>query len=521
MTPNPVRLKFRHIFLPLLTLAAVFAVVYSLMDWLLVARSGLVNLNDDVAAYWLPLGLAWVLVMVCVRPALRLLKNDKKDRLSFLYHMAAVAMVAVPVIVGQGYVRTVTGELTKLASLADISSASVTKYYSAQEVCLDRSRAWNQPVVRVSGRYNDTLNLYDYVVTPLCKEERARSTASVWLGYEFHKGISNHLSADEKNTAYRAFMEDSTLTANDRDPAKSFKFYERLGRTSNRKDFAAALGRAGIDLQSPATFLLVPHAEGFENRTGSRLPWTFASFGIGTAVWLGIALFCPLEPSRVHKWLVPEPGKGQAKLGALGFLRPQRNAYGLQVLIAVNILVFVAMVLSGLGFVSFDSSDLLAWGANYRPALHGPGYVRLLTSEFVHAGLMHLANNLYGLLFAGMFLLPITGNAGLIFCYLLAGLGGSVASAYMHPATISVGASGAIFGLYGFLLVHLLLGNKKLVEARRSLLPIAGIFVALNLLLGAASQGIDNAAHVGGLAAGVLLGLGWFLWSSGAREADA
>ncbi|PWT85903.1 MAG: hypothetical protein C5B58_02320 [Acidobacteria bacterium] len=109
----------------------------------------------------------------------------------------------------------------------------------------------------------------------------------------------------------------------------------------------------------------------------------------------------------------------------------------------------------------------------------------------------------YGLFLAGMFLTAITGNLGLIASYLLAGLAGSIASAYVHPATVSVGASGAIFGLFGMLLVHLLLGDKKLAEVRKTLLPGAAVFVALNLLVGLASPGIDNAAHIGGLVSGV------------------
>jgi rhomboid protease GluP len=81
----------------------------------------------------------------------------------------------------------------------------------------------------------------------------------------------------------------------------------------------------------------------------------------------------------------------------------------------------------------------------------------------------------------------------------------------MHPATVSVGASGAIFGLFAMLLVHLVLGDEKLVQVRARLLPGILVFVALNLLIGATSQGIDNAAHIGGLLAGIVLGLIFFL----------
>ena len=105
------------------------------------------------------------------------------------------------------------------------------------------------------------------------------------------------------------------------------------------------------------------------------------------------------------------------------FLIPGPASYGLQILLDLNILVFAAMVLSGLDPVSFDPDTLMKWGANYGPALHGLGLLRLVSSQFVHGGLMHLVNNIYGLLFAGRFLNPVIRNGQLILCYLIAGLG--------------------------------------------------------------------------------------------------
>jgi membrane associated rhomboid family serine protease len=173
--------------------------------------------------------------------------------------------------------------------------------------------------------------------------------------------------------------------------------------------------------------------------------------------------------------------------------------------------VFLAMALAGLGVMSFDPDDLLAWGADYRPAIHGFGIFRLIASQFVHGGLVHLVNNLYGLLFAGLFLSPVANNGRLIACYLLCGLAGSVASVMTHPATISVGASGAIFGLFGILLTLDLLGDARLAAARSVIFIGAGIFVGWNLLIGAATPGIDNSAHLGGLLTGALIGVVLFI----------
>jgi rhomboid protease GluP len=124
------------------------------------------------------------------------------------------------------------------------------------------------------------------------------------------------------------------------------------------------------------------------------------------------------------------------------------------------------------------------------------------------------------LFFAGLFLAPVAANARLVFAYLLCGLGGSVASLYVHPDTVSVGASGSIFGLFGILLALTAFGDKRLAGARQMIFINGAIFVGLNLVLGAITPGIDNAAHAGGLAMGLALGIGAFLFDRGKARAS-
>ena len=189
----------------------------------------------------------------------------------------------------------------------------------------------------------------------------------------------------------------------------------------------------------------------------------------------------------------------------LALLIPKKGRYTTAILLDLNIFVFALMVLSGAGFFAFRADDLLAWGANYRPALEGHGVLRLLTSMFLHGGLMHLLMNLYGLLIAGSLLEPALGSFRLAAAYLLSGLAGSVASVVVHPATVSVGASGAIFGLFGLLLVMMALGDGRVAALKRVFMTNVMVFVALNLVLGFLLPGIDNAAHIGGFLMGALL----------------
>jgi len=117
---------------------------------------------------------------------------------------------------------------------------------------------------------------------------------------------------------------------------------------------------------------------------------------------------------------------------------------------------------------------------------------------------MHLLLNMYALAYIGLLLEPCPGKIKFLFVYLLAGLGASMVSLWWHDLTVSAGASGAIFGLYG---VFIALLTTRLVakETRMPLLASIMVFVLYNLFNGL-KGGIDNAAHIGGLITGIVLG---------------
>jgi membrane associated rhomboid family serine protease len=118
---------------------------------------------------------------------------------------------------------------------------------------------------------------------------------------------------------------------------------------------------------------------------------------------------------------------------------------------------------------------------------------------------MHLFANMYGLLFVGIFLEPRIGKIKYASIYLGTGIIASIASLWWHDATVSVGASGAIFGLYGVFLA-LLLTKVFPKDFSKAFLISTLIFVGFNLVMGL-TGGIDNAAHIGGLVSGFIIGL--------------
>lgn len=172
----------------------------------------------------------------------------------------------------------------------------------------------------------------------------------------------------------------------------------------------------------------------------------------------------------------------------------------------LNVVIFGAMILSGSHLLEPDVDDLINWGANFPPFTLNGEWWRLMTAVFVHAGLLHLLANMYGLVYVGLLLEPYLGKTKFAVAYLLSGLGASVASLCWNDLSAGIGASGAIFGMYGvlFALLSTNMFNKLI---RKSLLAGTLPFVAYSILSGfIPGSNVDNAAHLGGLLSGLLIG---------------
>ena len=175
-------------------------------------------------------------------------------------------------------------------------------------------------------------------------------------------------------------------------------------------------------------------------------------------------------------------------------------------LVGMNVAVFVAMVLSGVSATNPTTAQLLTWGANTASLSLGPQPWRMLASNYVHIGLVHILLNMWCLWSLGALAERIFDPWTYVLTYTACGLAGSISSLWWHPQVVGAGASGAIFGLAGALIAALYLGHLPISKqgiqgTLKSLLAFAGY----NLFFGLA-PGIDNSAHLGGLAAGLGLG---------------
>jgi membrane associated rhomboid family serine protease/antitoxin component YwqK of YwqJK toxin-antitoxin module len=189
-------------------------------------------------------------------------------------------------------------------------------------------------------------------------------------------------------------------------------------------------------------------------------------------------------------------------------------------LIVANVLVFAGMALFQQNLWFNRNQDfyfMLATGANFNPYTVGGEYWRLFTSMFMHWGVVHLAVNMYVLYGIGRVLESFLGSLRFFIFYLITGFTAGLASLYFNVYVVSAGASGAIFGLYGYLIMQQILANFRNLKVLRGIAVNFVLFVVVNYAI-ARQLSVDNAAHIGGFVSGVMLCLlnywGWLvpLW---------
>jgi membrane associated rhomboid family serine protease len=212
-------------------------------------------------------------------------------------------------------------------------------------------------------------------------------------------------------------------------------------------------------------------------------------------------------------WLLKETGHDFESRRQFNRARGSYGSYQAWVtwaIVVANVIVFVldGAFSSGSGF-SFTggAGPLTEAGAVYGPAVAAGEWWRLGTAAFLHLGLLHILFNMYALWLFGPIMEQMYGHVEFAVIYLLCALGGNVLTILAAPDVPAVGASGAIFGLFGLAFIvsrrrHLLLGPEA-----RAMLSRVGTLLVLNLFITFTVPFISWTGHVGGLAVGAAIGL--------------
>lgn len=220
--------------------------------------------------------------------------------------------------------------------------------------------------------------------------------------------------------------------------------------------------------------------------------------------------FPPTNDRQIPRWLKQLAG-GKSEFLGVDDSQAEKHFAPLvtYAILAINLVVFLLMVIAGLSLFPSaisaltDQRVLIEFGAKVNSLIQAGEVWRLLTSTFIHVGILHLVFNLYALWAVGPLTEKIFGHVKFVLIYICSGLGGSLASFIFSPA-VSAGASGAIFGLLGALLYY---SYKRPSLWKSGLGMNLLIIILVNLGFGLSQSEIDNYAHLGGLLTGALTSL--------------
>ncbi|MEP2239756.1 MAG: rhomboid family intramembrane serine protease [Maribacter sp.] len=496
---NSSKIKLREIYIPFLIVSLGTIILYCLFRWIFDIKLGLLPLKKDILDLWMPIILPWISVLVWLRKRIRLLRiRGKGGDGYFGYQFAMVAAIAAPLVVSQEYVDKISYDLIEVNSVSDISKVKGGKYFKVNSFDVEDNASLSHVAVRTSGRYNGSLNFNLFYATPL------RGSTSVWHCVEYKRTINNNLNKQRKNLEYSRFLDRSSKEFNTYN-FYSVTYFEKLAISKERDGFLSAVEKEYPEVKANNQIFLVPKVVAFEKQNNNSFKNTIVAFLIGALIILIMIILPKIDKNELNRFKRNEPLKDDNFKDFLDFLNPIGAYKAGAILTLINIIVFLIMIFMGLDFVSPTIKELLDIGGNRRQEILNGEYWRLLSSNFIHSGVFHLFQNLFGLVFSIVFLEKLIGYLKFFLVYIVCGIFASLASVYWHEDVVSVGASGAIFGLYGVMLAFAVF---KIYT--NFILKYVWIFLSLSIglsLLFGSIASVDNAAHIGGLASGFAIGV--------------
>lgn len=467
-----------------------------------------INIKEDAWELWIPMSIPLIPLLFWVRPKFKILnsKSGKTDFRDFFVAVSALVIIG-PSIVSQNLYSTLTGELEQVDNTHELESSS-SRYFSYKKFDIETRFGGAFLSAKITGRYNDNYNMYVFIVHPMMEQGEILNSDNpkLWYGQKFHKRISNRKSDEAKELAFDTFYDECDKKSDQID-FNNFEYMEKLPLSDDQESFCRAIKARVKENYTDQYSIMLPYNEPFEERNGNKAWWVLGTFILGIFI-LAISLVFPkLDKTELKRQQTGFDLKDDFLLDCIKYLYPQGDHFITSIILSLNILLFLIMIFSGVHLIHPSGSDLLEWGGNRRSLVMDGEYYRLFTSMFIHSGFMHLLMNIFGLVLAAIFIEPFLGRIRFVIIYVTSGIAGGLASIWWHweENPVGIGASGAIFGLFGTILI-LTLTNAVDSNSKKWLFRVFGFYAGISILMGFIT-GADNAAHIGGLVVGAVIGL--------------
>ncbi|MGH2505913.1 MAG: rhomboid family intramembrane serine protease [Ktedonobacteraceae bacterium] len=212
------------------------------------------------------------------------------------------------------------------------------------------------------------------------------------------------------------------------------------------------------------------------------------------------------QREQIPAW--SRPNNIQRRMVRTRFWLSQNSRLATNIIIGLNVLVYLVLALLSQNFLSISQNVLVNMGAQVGFLVATGDYWRIFTAMFIHFDITHIALNMLSLYFIGSFVEALYGKWRYLVIYLVTGIVGGIVTYFLIPQNfISAGASGAIAGVFGALGIFFFVNRRALGPAANAMLSQWGFWLLINVAFDFSVPDIGWQDHLGGLIAGLILGL--------------
>ncbi|MGC9458526.1 rhomboid family intramembrane serine protease [Vibrio genomosp. F10] len=486
--------KFKLLFIPFFLSFTMLLVGYSAIRWLVDIKFTLISVDEIILDLFLPAALSILVILLVMRKRFRVLEF-KHDRSSGFIKMLMMIAIAVPLVISQSLISSISYDLIELETKNSIPEMSNEKFFKINRYPIFPSLAAYGVDFRVRGKNNVDFNMSLSIAVPIDLKK------NIWYGIRYSETISNRLEDNEKEALYHKFIQESEAKF------EKINYYEHdhfeLLKSSNLNDgLLSAIEERYPNKQGQQQFVLYPRNESLVDSNQDLINYLSTFSIISFCMVAFIIAMLKVSSTALQSYQQDKLDESDFTSMILKAVTFRAGSPITSLALNVCIAVFIVGILRGVDPMNANVQELLSFGGVRKDLVLAGDYWRLLSSVFVHAGFAHFIMNVFVLGIAGRSVESVTGSPNFVLLFIISALGSSLASIAWHDHTLSVGISGVNYGLVGAIITLLLTGYIK-KKNRSELLALVAIVLGsgIGVLF---LPNIDHAAHVGGFVSGLV-----------------
>lgn len=492
--------KVFHI-LPIFLLAVFLCVVFlAVSRFVFDFKYQIIDLSDNTWGIFLPMILA-VLSMILIRKRFSVLKISKPGKDNFFYIFVCALLLCALIICSQFYYKAKISQTQIIQNVSQISFDRNINRIKIEKFFIDDSYQNDKFETGTTGKYGNKLKFSYYFITALLKDSvqvTQNNLPKVWFASKFTKIIYKNSSDKINNKEYKIFRE-KCFKDLEKYNYHTSDYFVKMSNSEEKQIYEKIILNTVNNPQSEEIIILSPSNGNINDDGQNVLLWFFKILGAGILLLMIILAF----PNYNDDFERNTDEEDDFKFFLKAFI-PTKDFFLTPILLDINILVFIILSFFGVNPFDVRPEVLVKFGALTSEFFNGE-YWRIISSMFLHGGILHLVNNMIALTVLGFFSENIFGRKRFGLIYFSSGIIAGISSLLWHDGNvILVGASGAIFGILGAFTAAMILENNY--KEHKVFLVIILIYFLINIFMGFFTNS-DNAAHISGFISGFILAL--------------